>query len=70
MTTYTIMHPVQKKPAIATQTHYWHDDGKTIGLKLSFPDGHHCAMTFAEIRSATQAAEDALAEMEPSHDAP
>ena len=46
----TLMHPTEHAPATAERVGWYVAKGRTIGLKLQFPDGHIACLTYAEIR--------------------
>lgn len=52
-----LMHPLVNVPASAHQVGWYTENGRTIGLKLEFPDGHTAHLTYAEIRELKDAAE-------------
>ena len=49
MKTIHLTHPIHNCPAVADVTGYHRENGRNIGLKLQFPDGHTASLTYTEI---------------------
>lgn len=47
--TIDLRHPTKDVPATAVVLDFWLRNGRNAGLKLQFPGGHTCCLTYAEI---------------------
>ena len=60
--THPLIHPLRPGalPERAQIVNYYHQNGRAVGLVLTFADGHRASLTFAEVERLQEAAKTAV----------